>query len=343
MKRLTRLALAALAAIGVSGALVADSAASWVDFADTTSGESVIGVRQYTLTSENGYTITVNGTPNADGSVTLGQSSANTNNTGIVLTGLGALSGTKIVSVMLDIGNLPATTTELLAINSNGAEVELKRVVANGTSTIQQQWGDDNRGGDLGKATWTPTDRQILTLTYSGGSGTQGTATYLNGSPLITNKDGLKSTTSTISRIGIGENSDQSATGMKVYGIYLFTSKLTDAQVASETAAVITAVGRTAEVSGVANWSGLTWAPSALTSSDLAVLQVAGGENTLTLNNGEDVDVYYRMDNGDLELIKMKKHFIESAFQTDWPDELFDQVLEITKTVQISTARASNS
>lgn len=63
----------------------------------------------------------------------------------------------------------------------------------------------------------------------------------------------------------------------------------------------------------------------------------------LTLNNGEDVDVYYRMDNGDLDIIKMKKQFIAFVFQTDWPDALFDQVLEITKTVQISTAWASNS
>lgn len=300
MKRLTRLVLAALAAIGASGALVAAPAASWVNFADTTSEESVTGARQYTLTS-NGYTITVNGTPNNDGSVTLGQSSANTNNTGIVLTGLGALSGTKIVSVMLDIGNLPATTTELLAINLNAAEaeVELKRVVANGTSTIQQQWNNSNgTNGGWGNATWTPTNRQILTLTYSGtnnnDASTNGTATYLNGFPLITNKDGLKTTgaSNNISRIGIGENSDQSATGMKVYGIYLFTSKLTDAQVDSETAAVITAAGRTAAVSGEANWSNLTWAPSApTTSSDLAVLQVAEGENTLTLNNGEPISL----------------------------------------------------
>lgn len=70
MKTITRFAAALLAVIGLSAPLLAVPAASWVNFADTTSEESVTGVRQYTIDSGD-YTITVNGTPNSDGSVTL--------------------------------------------------------------------------------------------------------------------------------------------------------------------------------------------------------------------------------------------------------------------------------
>ena len=260
MRTITRFAAAILAAIGLSAPLVAVPAASWSDFTNLTSGN-------YTLTADAACTV------NANGSITLGGAGLS-----YTFKSGDGMYANKVTTVVMDV-TLPNAAGTLLTLG-----LATNKIQVNSTGSALTTSHDK---GSVRQTGTCAAGRTTIAVTYSG---SQGTHVYKDGNLIITD-GGLMWSGQNLNKLTIGayDNGESSLTGTILHSMTIYAAKLSAAEVLSETAA---AVKRTAEVSGAANWSDLTWDPSApTTSSDSAVLQVAGGEHTLTLDNGKAISL----------------------------------------------------
>lgn len=220
MRRFTRLALAALAAIGASGALVAAPAASWTNFGG--------GITNGSTTTHYGSTVNTatvtGGTWNAEGGyLQLGDATTPTPTDGTITLQLPAtITSATAITVMLDVADLPTGAASLITVAlSNSKPSACLKTTSTG---LQQVTGGTEYGNcEYGSALRSP--RQMIAFAYNSGVGTN---TIIDGVQRITNT-GLKYGSQTPTAVTIG-----AVRGMKVYGIYLYASQLSAAQVATE-------------------------------------------------------------------------------------------------------------
>ncbi|MGN0890567.1 MAG: beta strand repeat-containing protein [Candidatus Spyradenecus sp.] len=264
MRRFTRLALAALAAIGASGALVAAPAASWTSFGD---GITNGGTTKY-YGGNTAYYITVSGGTRADdGSyIQVGAPASEDGATAatagsITLTVPSAVLTSKTITIMAEVQYLSAEANTLIDLVVGSTAVRLK---STGTQ-LQQCWGDATGYGSFD---WTPTDRQRVTFTYQGANN-QGSHTYLGDTPTAAamSATNLMTRDSNIGTITLGK----AATGLKIYSLYVYTTKLASAsavttEIASNKAALAVPLS-------------FTFSRAGLTAdgNTMEVLQVGGG------------------------------------------------------------------
>lgn len=292
MRRFTRLALAALAAIGASGALVAAPAASWVNFGGGINNDD--GTIKY-YGGNTAYYITVSGgTRAADGSyIQVGTPAvAATEETQAVaatpgsvqLTFPGAFGSGKRFTIIadveaasfVDVSSDRADLSRVLEVTLNGGAVVSVRPISDDTNgtRMQTHWysGSGSESGRNFKLPWTPANRQILAFTYKGDSNAtdKGFTMYRQESDAemaSVADSGLFSGTSEITSIVFGKN----ATGMKIYGFYVYETNLANASaVTTEIAANKAALA--VPLSFAFSRAGLT-----ADGNTMEVLQVGGG------------------------------------------------------------------
>lgn len=269
MRRFTRLALAALAAIGASGALVAAPAASWVNFGDGINNGD--GTTKYYGGNAAYYITVTGGTRAADGSyIQVGTPAVEaTEETEAVAATPGSVQLTvpsavltgKALTIVAEVQYLSAEANTLIELVVGSNAVRLK---STGTQ-LQQCWNDT---ANYGSCDWTPTNRQRVTFTYQGAN-SQGSHTYLGDTPTeaAMSATDLMTVNSDIGTITLGK----AASGLKIYSLYVYTTKLASAS------AVTTEIA--ANKAALAVPLSFTFSRAGLTAdgNTMEVLQVGGG------------------------------------------------------------------
>lgn len=208
MRRFTRLATAALVAIGASGAFAAPTA-NWAAFERTTSTETTT----HTLT-QGEWTLTIPGTlDTATGAITLTGTAT--------LTGTG--DGTGTFSLMADLEGTPSAEGRVFAFTATdnnvgwlkftGSALNLGHSASNNYSTT---------------SAWDGT-RAKLTLVHGSSNGTN---VYKDGASIL-GETGLKWQNRVYKSFTIG------LAGMKLYGVSLYTERLTTTDAVSAAEAVM--------------------------------------------------------------------------------------------------------
>ncbi|MGN1324794.1 MAG: hypothetical protein ACI4YA_00400, partial [Candidatus Spyradenecus sp.] len=262
MRRFTRLALAALAAIGASGALVAAPAASWVNFGDGINNGD--GTTKYYGGNAAYYITVTGGTRAADGSyIQVGAPAGETEATtgSMTLTVPSAVLSGKALTIVAEVQYLSAEANTLIELVVGSNAVRLK---STGTQ-LQQCWNDT---ANYGSCDWTPTNRQRVTFTYQGAN-SQGSHTYLGDTPTeaAMSATDLMTVNSDIGTITLGK----AASGLKIYSLYVYATKLASASaVTTEIAANKAALA--VPLSFAFSRAGLT-----ADGNTMEVLQVGGG------------------------------------------------------------------
>lgn len=219
IKKLLALAVTVGAMTALADAPTA--AGTWTDFSSLTGDEGgTIVSGDYTLTVPAGCTVA------SDGALVIGSGGAPSINY--------TDSTTRTVSVEVEISDCN-DTTEVVPINVALGTADGACVAAlNGVLSQRwySTWGEYNHGD------WDSSERQIVTFTYSGVNGSdaaRGSQTYINGESAINQHTGMISTRTAISgiRIGCKTGTEKLATGMKIYAIRIYTSRLSNAEVAA--------------------------------------------------------------------------------------------------------------
>ena len=215
MRRFTRLALAALAAIGAAGA-VAAPVATWGAFDRTTSTETTT----HTLT-QGGWTLTIPGRLDAaTGAITLDGAAK--------LTGTGGGTGT--FSLMADLSGTPTAGERVFAFTATDDNVGWLKFTGT-TLNLGYRDNTNNKYYDTPFA-WDGT-RAKLTLVHGSSNGTN---VYKDGAPILGEGD-LKWSNRVYKSFTIG------LAGMKLYGVSLYTERLTTAAVSAAEAWMRRAAG----------------------------------------------------------------------------------------------------
>lgn len=219
MKRILQLSVAFLAALVAQSVCAATPVATWTDFS------SLNGTAGGTITSAEGnHTLTVRAGCSVaeDGALVIGSSG---NSAGADIN----YSGSTKFTLQLDVSGCPDGKILCRALFGGNALC----LQPSGTA-LYQRW-TANMANDWHHAEWTASDRQTITVAYDGtdGSSVIGTQTYRNGEPFIAYNSGLKATGTNVSSLGIGYQygTEKVATGMKVYAIRVFNTRLTDDEV----------------------------------------------------------------------------------------------------------------
>ena len=261
---ITRLIAGAVAFVA-SGTLWAAPAASWPAFGGGITNAD--GTIKY-YGGNTAYYITVSGgTRAADGSyIQVGAPASADGATAatagsITLTVPSAVLTSKTITIMAEVQYLSAEANTLIDLVVGSNAVRLK---STGTQ-LQQCWNDT---ANYGSCTWTPTDRQRVTFTYKGAN-YQGSHTYLGDTPTeaAMSATNLMTTSSNIGTITLGK----AATGLKIYSLYVYATKLASAS------AVTTEIAANKAALAVPLSFAFSRAGLSADGNTMEVLQVGGG------------------------------------------------------------------
>lgn len=189
----------------------AEPIATWTNFSD----ENL---------TQGGITLNLNGNTVAtdDSSVTIGETA------GLTVSGLNIQNWT----IVVDVENAPATGMVLDAKLRNSNYIGLYST----NNNLKSRWTDNLTWGTC-KDNWAPTNRQLITMTYSYAGvndSPTGTSIYINGA-FVVSHTGLR-TNSNLDSFVIGLDAQSRteenllATGMKVYSVRLYDTRLLDAE-----------------------------------------------------------------------------------------------------------------
>lgn len=276
MKPTSRSALGFAVACFV-GVATATPTAQWIDFTGGTANDN--GTTSFSI-EVSGWTLTATGTKNTDGSVTL-RDVATLTTTG---------DGLNAFSLVLDCAKPPATTGNLIQFAISSSEGTKIGRVQSANAVFRLGHGSNLWQSATGNTyTWGDTFRQFITLTHLS-DGSIGTRLYANDTEVIS-YPGLRWDGYKYPYFTVGFN------GLTVYGIYLYSRRLTDANaVLTELNGIVAARGNGAEEksatveAGSSAWSSLDWEPSVPTAADKAIL-TATGEATITVAENEAIGV----------------------------------------------------
>ncbi|MGN0886201.1 MAG: beta strand repeat-containing protein [Candidatus Spyradenecus sp.] len=252
MRTITRLALAALAAVCASSTLVAAPAASWTNFGGGITNDD--GTITY-YGGNTAYAATAHGSRQTDGSVLLTEGGIE-----IVLP-----SAQAQVSVIVDMSAPPETGDyDILAVDTGTYTMAArsKSRTLNLLYITNSNSNETDRTSNGGTAVWGDAERRWVTMTHQ--NNLNGTSVYLDDAAAAPNDSGLRWSSQSISKVKIG------AAGQKIYAIYLYTTRLTQADIAT---------ARAENTAALAVPLSFTFSRAGLTSAGntMEVLQVGGG------------------------------------------------------------------
>jgi len=233
--------------------------ASWNGFNTTTSGNYTVTLPTDATKDDETGTVTLNSsTP-----LTVTRSSSATS------------SG---ITILAQIEDAPTTGDIRLAeFNVPGASVWIG--LSSSGTTLKQAYSS-SAGGSLtesyGTATWTPATKQWVAFAYLHNDGTY---TFLDGVQKIGNQS-LRWSGKSISldTIHLG----RSASGMKVHQLYIYTSKLSATEVASEIARATSPNNSATLSAGETTWDAISWDKSPEPTADYNITFTLSGDTTLT-------------------------------------------------------------
>lgn len=213
----------AMTLVFTSAAVWADAVAptpvaTWTDFSSFTPGTAL------SLPSNEGnhnLSIPANAQLADDGAIVIGSTGGLSIN----------YTGSKLVTFELEVSNVPSDDKVPAGILLGNNAVILQ---SNDGSLYQR--ATSSMGTNYGSYDWDPSIKQTITIAYSGPNGNiQGTQTYINGESVIGRAGGLRWSTTDISelRIGFQYSNVRLATGMKVHAIRVYSTRLSDEDVAA--------------------------------------------------------------------------------------------------------------
>lgn len=200
----------------------AEQVATWRDFSPVKDATSQVVLNSmegatYKLTIPTGNTVA------DDGALVIGSTGGLTIN----------YSNTAVVTIELDVADIPTSDIALFTAHL-GTTHGISLGSNNGTLTQRwlQNWGAYNTGSIA------TTGRHTVAMTYYGAdksASNYGTQTYVDGASAIARSTSLISTGTNITEIRIGaKNATQlTATGMKIYAIRLYNSRLSDSDIST--------------------------------------------------------------------------------------------------------------
>ena len=174
-----------------------------------------------TSLTSNGYTLNFNGNTPIVGGVAIGSA---TDGLSVTFANGDDFYNSRTLSTVVEIENAPTAASDAMLINFTypSSQIGLR---TNG-GTLYQMWKGTTSG--YGTASWTPASHQTITFTSDRSSdATRGTRTIIDSTEKISNWAGLCTSENFRSvQFGYFSSSSQVATGLKIYSIKLYTTKL---------------------------------------------------------------------------------------------------------------------